>query len=320
MSTKIRLSVGFSGKSTELLRKYFDCSDYIDDIYTGGAPIIGSGRIQYQSSLNTLSEYVNVAHKNKATLSITLNSPVGIKERNDNDWWEKIKAYLLSLEDIGVDKIIASHPFLISTVKMHTKMKVVASTISEISNARSAKYYEDFGADIIVPSTNINFDIEELKRIRSVLKEAEIKLLANEVCLGNCPWRKFHHNYISSTRQAGTDSDYAMMCSQKYITHPHLFLTNNAIRPEDLGKYNGITNYFKLTGRSVSEDVILKMIRIYSNGYYDGNYLDFLDERFASKFYIPNELLSDLHFHKNMCKKNCEDCGYCKNLYDNIIK
>lgn len=226
--------------------------------------------------------------------------------------------YLCELESIGVDKVICSHPFLISLAKEKTNLIVVASTIAEISNVRSALYYEELGADIIVPSVSINHDLKELILMKDNLQHATLKILVNEVCLGNCPYRRFHHAHLSKANHRNYDIDYTSSCTKKYLDNPYLFLTNNVIRPEDLKLYEGICDNFKLVGRTIEDDILVNMIKAYGNEYYDGNLLDILDNRFQRVINIPNNKLNELIYKKMKCDKNCAKCGYCKDLYTTI--
>ena len=61
----------------------------------------------------------------------------------------------------------------------------------------------------------------------------------------------------------GADIDYAMSCTNLYTENPYMMLTNNVVRPEDLSKYEGICDYFKLVGRTTDNETLLKMIHAY---------------------------------------------------------
>ena len=313
-----QLSVGFNGKKDTLL-KIINSSNKVGDVYTGGlSGKIYGGRFQYEDSYEKIKENIEICHKHGITLSITLNSPSGVPEKSDKIWWDDIANYLCELESIGVDKVICSHPFLISLAKEKTNLIVVASTIAEISNVRSALYYEELGADIIVPSVSINHDLKELILMKDNLQHATLKILVNEVCLGNCPYRRFHHAHLSKANHRNYDIDYTSSCTKKYLDNPYLFLTNNVIRPEDLKLYEGICDNFKLVGRTIEDDILVNMIKAYGNEYYDGNLLDILDNRFQRVINIPNNKLNELIYKKMKCDKNCAKCGYCKDLYTTI--
>ena len=310
-------NVGFSGNKQDL-EKLLEASDKIGSVYTGGlADMIAGGRPQYVDSLKQIEELVNTAAKKNVDFEIALNSPCGIENTTNHEYWEKIRAYLKELEKIGVSGIIASHPFIMSEVKDSTNMQLTASTICEIQSCRSALYYENIGADILVPSMNCNFKLDLLRDMKNALKKAKLRIMVNEHCLGDCPWRRFHHNRYAHSQDA---FDYHLKCKKQYWKNPHLLLTNTVIRPEDIHHYEEITNEFKIVGRQVPTDVLANVIRAYSQENYDGNYVELFDITLAKKYYVDNKGLDELFDHKSKCRQYCHNCTRCKNLFSKVNK
>jgi collagenase-like PrtC family protease len=311
------LSIGFNGKVDDL-RQMLASGANIESVYSGGLRnTIAGGRPQYADNLDEISPSILLAHQNGIKYEIALNAPCGLHDKSETDWWLQIENYLLTLESLGVDRIVASHPFLISLVKKKTPMEAVVSTICEITEARMAKYYEDIGADIIIPSMNVNYHIEKLSEIKHSLKSARIRIMANEHCLGDCPWRRFHHSHYA---HSNTEQDYHANCKRKFLEEPYLCLTNNAIRPEDLIHYQQITDNFKIVGRLVSIPCLIERIKAYSSQSYNGNFIFLQDESLAQCFYVQNQELSGLFERKSKCKFNCSECNACKLLFEKSIK
>lgn len=312
-----KLSIGYSG-TYEDLQKMLDITDKIGSVYTGGvAGKIAGGRPQYIEKINDLKESIKLAHANKVDFEIALNTPCGIEPKSNKIWWDDTKDYLERLENIGVDRVILSHPFMMELAKRYTNMQVVASTICEITSVRSALYYEMIGCDIIIPSMNANYSMDVLKDIKRSLKKSKIRLMMNEHCLGDCPWRRFHHNQYAHHND---EIDYHMKCKTLMLMNPSLLLTNNVIRPEDIKSYSGITDDIKLVGRLVPIDDLLNRIKAYSDGKFSGNYIELFDSNLSKNLYIDNEKLDSLFEHKTTCKKICEQCNYCKKLYEKSMK
>jgi collagenase-like PrtC family protease len=117
--------------------------------------------------------------------------------------------------DLGLETVTVSHPFLMAEVKRHTSLKLSVSTICEIMNARAAEFYEELGADIIIPSMNINTNVNELRTIKKALKNADIRIMVNEHCLRDCPWRRAHHNHFSLSE---TESDLNFLYECRRVT------------------------------------------------------------------------------------------------------
>jgi peptidase U32 len=312
MSFKPSFSIGFNGSLSDL-EQILQTNAAIESLYSGGLHgIIAGGRPQYADSINKIKQCIDLAHENNILYEIALNSPCGLHEHSDTDWWNSILDYLKLLEDCGTDRIIASHPFIIDIVKSKTKMQVVASTICEINEGRMAEYYENIGADIIIPSMNINFKLNKLAEIKSMLKHAKIRIMLNEHCLGDCPWRRFHHSHYAHSNQ---EYDYHINCKKLFMKAPYLILTNNCIRPEDINQYQNITDNFKIVGRLVDIKKLCKRIVAYEEQSFDENYVDLCDEGLANVSYIANKKLTDLFIHKSTCQFDCKKCGYCEKLY-----
>jgi len=314
-----KLSVGFNG-DLELLERMFDDKDNkIGTLYTGGfLRDVSSGRYQHSENEDSLEKLAEKIHEKNAEIAVTLNSPCNVPPLSEKLWWNRVKDYLMILDKIGIDTVIIAHPFLMSLAKEYTSLEVVASIICDINSVRGALYYENMGADIVVPSSSINYDIELLKNIKNNLKRAEIKILVNEACLGNCPWRRFHQNALSHADRKGYDIDYAKSCTALYSENPHMMLTNNVIRPEDLSKYEGISNFFKLVGRTTDPNTLLNMIHAYSTGHFSGNLVEIVDKGFSQFINLPNDKLDGLFEQKANCIKNCQNCNKCKTLYKKI--
>lgn len=313
--SKYSFSVGFNGKISDL-KKIIEVDKYIDSVYSGGVRgIVAGGRPQYAESIEELSTCVALAHENNLKYEIALNAPCGLPPRMEKQWWIDLDTYLKTLEEIGVDRIIASHPFLISEVKKKTSMEAVASTICEITERRMAVYYESIGADIIIPSMNANFSMDKLKEMKAGLKHAKLRIMLNEACLGDCPWRRFHH---SSYAHSDNEMDYHLQCRSRFIHNPSLLLSNNCIRPEDMKEYFSICDNFKIVGRLVEADLLCERIVAYQDQKYDGNYVFLSDIELSRHINIPNKKLDGLYSQKINCKCNCDECNYCNELYQSV--
>lgn len=316
-----KLSVGFNGNLGLLEKIFNDKDNKVETLYTGGyLKEVSSGRYQYSKSDQDLEKIVEAVHYKNSSLAVTLNSPCNVPPFSEKQWWNNVKNYLKHLESIGVDTVVVAHPFLMSLTKENTDLKVATSVICDVNTPRGALYYEDMGADVIVSSSSINYDLDQLRRIKSNLKKAKLALLVNEACLGNCPWRRFHQNALSHADRQGYDLDYAMSCTNLYEKQPYMMLTNNVVRPEDLKEYEGISDMFKLVGRTTDEETLLKMIHAYSTESYHGNLVEIVDKGFSEFINLPNDQLDSLFEQKSKCVKNCQNCSKCKILYKKINK
>lgn len=310
------LSVGFDG-SLESLKQILESSERISSVYTGGLKnFIKGGRSQFIDHIHLLPPLVKYAKSRNVDVTIALNASCGIPEYSNRQWWRNIREYIQELENCGVHSVIVSHPFLMNTIKSNTQLSIVVSTICEINNPQSALYYENMGADVIVPSFNLNMRIQILQIIQSALKHAKLRIMVNEHCLTNCPWRMFHFNHIAHSNDF---SDYHFHCKKQFLKEPYKLLTGNVIRPEDLYRYLPITNELKIVGRNIPLNELINRIQAYDSQSYKGNFLDLSDDRsMRNYFYIPNEELNGLWEKKNQCDQICYRCGYCQEKFDQI--
>lgn len=309
--------VGYNGK-LEDLKRVISSSDNVGSVYTGGlSDKIKGGRYQYASTLKDLEDQVNYAHDHNVKFELAINASCNIHEKSDKEWWNETKEYVKLLESVGVDGVAVSHPFIMDVVKSHTNLQLIISTICDIRNVRSALYYEDLGGDVIIPSYNINYDLEELKKIKKALTTAKLRIMINEYCLGDCPFRNFHYNYLAHYKN---DTPFLMKCTKRFLRDPYLVLTNNTVRPEDLHNYHEITNDFKLVRCIYDIDELLLSVKAYSQGHFEGNVVRLSHTKLSKQVNIPNEALGDLFKMKAKCDNVCDDCKYCQKLYEKIQK
>jgi hypothetical protein len=108
----------------------------------------------------------------------------------------------------------------------------------------------------------------------------DLELIANHVCLMNCPMQTYHQNGFA---HASDDTstlfiDYCLMrCSRTRLTDPSQFIKSAWIRPEDLAAYEamGYTN-FKLLERGIPSAELLRRVKAYSERRFDGNLAELL--------------------------------------------
>ena len=165
----------------------------------------------------------------------------------------------------------------------------------------------------------------------------ELKVMVNEGCLLDCPFRQFHFNAIA---HLGKDAcrvgeeiapeAYHERCNKiafnMFFGHcntvmekdPSQVLKSGWVRPEDLGFYDGITSYFKVSGRTVHRNAVEATIRAYMEQSYDGNLLDIVDSSLKAfglshGAVLDNKSLGEAGFMDlvTSCDRSCEKCSAC---------
>ncbi|MDD5019277.1 MAG: U32 family peptidase [Candidatus Omnitrophica bacterium] len=309
--------VGYSGR-LEDLRRILDSCAQVTSVYTGGlAGKIAGGRPQYADSLESLAPQIEAAHAGNVEFEVALNAPCGLQAKSRTEWWHGIRAYLRDLDAAGVDRVVVSHPFLMDMVRSETDMRITASTICEITTPQAARYYEKLGADVIAVSINVNMVPARLRQIKQALCAARVRILVNEPCLRDCPWRRFHHSHYAHSNE---EMDYHAACKKVYLRDPYLLLANTVIRPEDLHFYEGLVDDYKIVGRLVPVEDLISRVRAYAEGRFEGNYIQLFDSPLAALFIVPNRELEGLLEKKWSCDGVCERCLFCSELFARVEK
>lgn len=245
--------------------------------------------------------------------------------------FEKTLKYLkLLYQKVGLRHVVVTDPYLMTLIKKNfTDMFIEASTLCRVKNVEEAKYFKELGVERITVDREI---IRDLKTLKSISKILPIKILANEGCMKNCIYKYSHYNMLSSKnidepffalgssfinrRKMYDEMD--SMCVLSIKKHPYKFFSSPFIRPEDLKKYDGITNIFKLSTRNFETERIRKVVEAYINQKYSGNLVDLLNTSYIERIfeYIDNDTLNNVKFFEKItsCDDNCDKCGFCKAL------
>lgn len=306
--------------------------------------IVGGGRPSFllrNISDEEIAEYIKRVHEHKMKFSYLLNAPCMNNMEYDPHYHKELLNYLQWITDIGVDSVIVTIPFLIQLIKeQFPKLKIRVSTISHVNSVNRAKFYEMLGADEITPDVMINRDFKTLKNIKKAVK-CKIVLLLTDGCLYQCPFRHYHYNILGHSSQTYQqfDRNYidtcVLNCSIIKFSNPAEILKCRWVRPEDLSHYEeiGITD-FKIAGRRMSTDWIIRSVKAFSSRKYEGNLIDIIQgftmsigvekdpnikftktvtEENKSKLIIDNTKLDGFidFFKKQDCISMCDECNYC---------
>ena len=318
----------------------------VADIYgVADHTIVGGGRPSFlltSISEEKIANYIRKVHENNMTFSYLLNAPCMNIMEYDPHYHKELLNYLQWITDIGADSVIVTIPFLIQLIKeQFPKLKVRVSTISHVNSVNRAKFYEMLGADEITPDVMINRDFKTLKRIKEAVK-CKIVLLLTDGCLYQCPFRYYHYNILGHSSQTYQqfNRNYIdtciLNCSVIKYSNPAEILKCRWVRPEDLTHYEeiGITD-FKIAGRRMTTDWIVRSVKAFSSRKYEGNLVDIVQgftmsigiendpnanfqktvtEESKTKLIIDNTKLDGFidFFKKQDCISMCNVCNYCE--------
>ena len=240
---------------------------------------VGGGRPSYICTpvgKVSLAEYVRELAAHKIKFNYLLNSAcMGNKEWSAK-WQKNLMGMLEWLSEIGVTRLTVSTPYLLELIKARRpEFYVRVGIFAQVDTPTRAMFWENLGADAItLESFSINRDFQALGSIRKSVK-CDLQLIANHICLWNCPMQCYHQNGIShsSDNSGGVFFDYCLFnCALERISDGTQMVRSRWIRPEDISEYEaiGFTN-FKILERGMPSSVMVQRVRAYSGRKFEGN-------------------------------------------------
>ena len=309
--------------------------------------LVGGGRPSFllpKISEEKIADYIRKVHEKKIEFSYLLNAPCMNNMEYDPHYHKELLKYIQWISDIGVDNVIVTTPFLIQLIKeQFPNLKIRVSTIAHVNSVNRAKFYEMLGASEITPDVMINRDFKTLEKIKKAVK-CKIVLLLTDGCLYQCPFRYYHYNILGHASQTHQqfERNYIdtciLNCSVIKFSNPTEVIKARWVRPEDLSHYEAIgINDFKIAGRRMSTQWIIRAVKAFSSRKYEGNLIDIiqgfsmsfgglekkdpnvklsetLGKEFKSKLIIDNTKLTGFidFFKKQDCVAMCNECSYCE--------
>jgi len=257
----------------------------VDEVY-GKFPAdgISGGRPGYLAtpvSESDLRSYINLLERYGIAFNYLLNGSCFGNHEWTRPWQKRVTAFLDKLGGMGVKRLTVSTPFLLELVKRRfPEFKVKVGIYAQVDTPRRARFWEELGADAItLESFSINRDFRRLAAIRESVS-CDLQLIANHVCLLNCPLQSYHQNgFAHASEDTGTlFIDYCLMrCSRLRLSDPSQFIKSCWIRPEDISIYEEMGyRTFKLLERGIPSAELLRRVKAYSERKFDGNLAELL--------------------------------------------
>lgn len=362
---KISLATNFDDNLIDMIKKYpvYEVYGKMKHDYIGGG--------RPDNTLSNIDKEVFERHVKKTReagirFNYLLNGSCLSNDEQDPIWLSSFKKFLNYLKSVGVNALTITNPYILMFVKKYFKddFKVRVSTFACIDSYQKAKYWEDLGADYLcVDFVKINRDFETLKYMVENLKKSKIEILVTNSCLKNCPMIYTHTNGLSHASNKDNNGnlyeDWSLFfCQKKELENLDEYIKSPWVRPEDIKYYEEIgINHFKITERGFPTEELVKRVKAYAEGIYEGNLLDLIqghgvDETDNLKLvkknvnsrkeiyneikrvrglgvkrecerhiYIDNKKLDGFikFFVNNNCTGNCKSCGYCTRISKKVI-
>jgi collagenase-like PrtC family protease len=305
------------------------------EVYMAGSPdVIGSGRATLHAALiDEIKEQTAYAHQHNVKLNIVMNPSCLGGYHLSYQGYKMLMWYFNELNKAGVDGVTVAEPYLVELLR-DFPMETAVSCVAHVESSQRAEFFEDLGADSITVDTNINRNFDVLRSIGSAV-DCTLRVIVNEGCLYKCPFRHAHFNLFSHVTSShatllnpqaqplNTFGDYYFdKCISIRVRDPSHIIRSPWIRPEDIGEYEAIgINNFKIAGRANAVNWIIKCMKAYSQGSFEGNLLELIDcpSELSYLFHVDNKLLNGCINQWKNCTKICYTCNYCDDLAHKVV-
>jgi len=308
----------------------------------GGRPAAAMPKV----SMEDARRYIADATSRGYVFNYLFNAPCLDAREFTDAWRTSFLEHLDWAVESGARAVTIAVPYLIEVVKQrYPDIHISVSSYARVAAPHRAAYFKALGADeIIVDPTTGNRDFEALAAMaRSV--DCTITVIANGICLSQCPFAEYHGVLMGHSSQDGHPSggkydEYPYYsCTVRKLTSPAALIGSVFVRPEDIAFYEslGVTS-FKLVDRMRPTEWLAASLRAYVDGTYDGDLLQIVNfpHGFLSFLWksagmegtpvfprVDNRKLDGLieRIRDANCRTaSCETCGVCQEFAEKAVE
>ncbi|AAM01236.1 peptidase U32 family protein [Methanopyrus kandleri] len=299
-------------------------TDRIETVYFG-LPIAGTGRATpVQVDTDTATELAEVCHSYSVEPEAVINPLCTADVVCSRNAFAEFERTLDDLDDAGIERLVLSDPLMIHAA-VERGFRVSVSCVVEVNTPERARYFDEIGVEEITLDTNVNRRLDTIEAIASEVS-ARLRIIVNEGCLPDCPYRASHFCLFSHATRPGeevAEDPYFVRCISERVNNPTLIIKSPFVRPEDLSVYMDLgVRAFKIAGRANSITWIRRAVRAYLRGRYDGNLLDILDCPTVLRhlYHVDNRELDGFLKRVGRCDRRCSKCGFCAELAERAVE
>jgi collagenase-like PrtC family protease len=296
------------------------------DLYAGSGRGIRQGKDYPAEISKIIRKCSSLNIRSQLLLNATCEGEDGLKRV----FFERIVGYIAGLRQRGLTSVVLTNPVYIYEVKKRIRgLEIESSVNCYIKTSEHAKYLRDLGVDILTIDRDINRNIPLIKQIKAETR-LPIRILLNEACLRNCPFRHMHYNYIAHASKRRKKKEPRVdpvfldkWCVKIFSQDPANIFRTSFIPPEAVKYYTHAVDYFKISSRVSPLARLRVQLDAYINKKFEGNLLALLDCPGVGGYYkyIDYKTLKKARFFEKMlqCNGHCRHCGYCEELADRAV-
>lgn len=321
----MKFSIGYN-HDVKLLSLLGNYKDHIESFYFPiPSQYSGSGRaiITDKSYLDEIPHLIKKCVALNITPQLLLNATCEGTQGFQKRRFSTILNYIQKLKTLGLQSVVITNPAYIREIKKQIRGITIESSVNcYVKNVEHALYLKDLGVDILTIDRDINRDIPMIKKIRDKTG-LKIKILLNEACLRNCPFRQMHFNYLAHISANSKQASSTMISQDKwsekfFVQDPGKIFSASFIPPSALQYYVNLVDRFKISTRQDTTPFVELRLKAYIAQNFSGNLISLLDCACLRPYYeyIDSRALDRIGFFKKMikCSDDCYECGYCNKL------
>ncbi len=336
--TAMKFTVGYQQREdSSFLKSIIAHKDGIHEVYFAfgdfangrGKPNEKEGLLACEADQRTLLDLALLREEGIA-LNILFNANCYGRESESRAFFHRVGDTVdFFVSRYGLASVTTASPLIAKFIKENFEnIRVRASVNMEIGTEEGMDYLAD-RFDSFYMKRELNRNFPAIRRLKKWCDEngKELFMLANSGCLNFCSSHIFHDNLVAHEKEIlamdnayayrGTCWEYLAKSEKRYA----LVQKTNYVRPEDLSLYEGLFTAAKLATRvNASPERVLEA---YMAEKYIGSPLELLEPNHAGAIYplyLDNSRFpSDFAQKVGNCTKDCENCGYCKQVYENAI-
>lgn len=292
---KFDLATNFDPKLIHFVKKYNSGGAITSVFGKLRSDVLGGGRNAPSLpsvSIKELRDHVLLCHENGLKFNYLLN-PLCLDNREVSvHGHRKLIRFIGHLADLGVDGVTINSPYLCNLIrKQFPDFEITIGYHSGIGSLQQIRYWEELGADVLTLVHSVNRNFPLLESLLSYTKQTgtRLRLIANNVCLRDCPYKLSHGTSNAHASQSGHASsgffiDYNLLsCTYRKIANPANLIASEWIRPEDLHFYEALCEKtgnvnlsIKLLERTKKTSFLTRVVQAYMDRSYEGNLLEIM--------------------------------------------